>query len=353
VKAKGMLAAQVDGHELALFAAGDEVHCVDGLCPHEGAPLAQGTVADGVVVCLWHGWAFHTSNGCSADGNGCHLKSHPARLENGRVLISWPADMPPATAPAAAAESEIALRVIDVVDETHDTKTLRLDNAEGRVRTHQAGQHVRVCVPGPAGPAWRSFTISSPPSRPTVVELTVKRNPGGVVSPALHTLQSGAMLTIKGPSGRFVFDPQAHPEPLVLAVAGSGVTPAMSILRLIDDRGLDRSVTLLYGCRTQDDIIFARELEALRLRLANLRTVITLSRPGSLWTGAAGRISSELLARHVEHPASARFYLCGPHGFREPLVSWLHERGVPDERIHFEVFGAPKSALPAREVLVD
>src|SRR5207248_7394298 len=108
-----------------------------------------------------------------------------------------------------------------------------------------------------------------------VLEVTVKRNPAGIVSPAIHSLSAGADLTIQGPHGGFLFDPDQHKEPLVLAVAGSGVTPAMSILRTIHDLQLDVPVTLLYGCRARQDVIFARELEALRLRLARFRLVIT------------------------------------------------------------------------------
>ena len=159
--------------------------------------------------------------------------------------------------------------------------------------------------------------------------MTVKRNPGGVVSGAIHTLQRGDMLTVQGPQGRFVFDPEAHREPLVLAVAGSGVTPAMSILRTIHDRQIDLPVTLLYGARTRADIIFARELDALRLRLATFRLVIALSRPDPEWDGEVGRISPELLARHVADPASARYFLCGPGDLRETLTGWLEGRGVP------------------------
>jgi ferredoxin-NADP reductase len=117
-----------------------------------------------------------------------------------------------------------------------------------------------------------------------VIEVTVKRNPDGIVSNAIHALEVGHTLTVKGPSGRYYFDPDVHREPLVLAVAGSGVTPAMAILRTILDRQLDVPVTLLYGCRTRADVIFAREIDALRLRLATLRAIVTLSQPDADWT---------------------------------------------------------------------
>jgi ferredoxin-nitrite reductase len=335
----GRLAAQVDGHELVLFLVCDEVRCLDGLCPHEGGPMAQGDVADGVVVCPWHAWAFRLADGSAADGNGCRLRTYPTKIEGDRILIRW------AEAPTAPAEPEgVPLRVIEVIEETHDTKTVRLENADGRIPTHRPGQHVKVRVEAPGGPTWRSFTVSSPPTRPHIIEVTVKRNASGVVSNAIHTLRAGDSLTIKGPQGRFVFDPEAHREPLVFAVAGSGVTPAMSILRTIADRQFDLPVTLLYGVRTRDDIIFARELEGLRLRLAQLRLVIALTRPDPSWEGEVGRVGPELMTRHVPEPAPARYFLCGPGDLRETLSAWLAEQGVPADRIHSEMFGKARTS---------
>jgi ferredoxin-NADP reductase len=231
------------------------------------------------------------------------------------------------------------------VDETPDTRTIRLDNPARMLAVHRPGQHLKVCVTGAAGSTWRSFTISSPPTRPDVVEVTVKRNPAGIVSPAIHSLRPGEELVVQGPQGRFFFDPDAHKEPLVLAAAGSGITPAMSILRTIQDLQLDLPVTLLYGSRARDDIIFARELDAMRLRLARFRMVLTLSRPDPDWTGSVGRVTPALLARHIPEPAIARYFLCGPGDFVETLSGWLRENAVEPDRIHSERFGKPSRGV--------
>jgi ferredoxin-nitrite reductase len=340
----GRRAIQVDGRELALFLVGSEVRCTDGLCPHEGGPMAQGDVVDGVVTCPWHGWAFHCETGRAADGNGCSLRTYPVKIEEGRVLVAAGSRSNGTSGAPALGDDEyaVALRVVEVIHETPDVKTIKLDNSSRQVPVHQSGQHTKVCVPAPSGPTWRSFTISSPPTRPDVLELTVKRNPTGIVSNFIHALSAGAELKIKGPHGKFVFDPERHKEPLVLAVAGSGVTPAMSILRTILDLQLELPVTLLYGSRTRQDVIFADELDALRLRLATFRLVLTLSLPDARWNGSAGRVSPALLQRHVPEPASARYFLCGPGNFTDTLCRWLREHGVAADRIHSEQFGKPR-----------
>jgi precorrin-3B synthase len=337
VRAAGKLAIGIEGTEVALVSVADEVRCVDGLCPHEGGPMAQGSLTpEGHLVCPWHDWSFRTDNGCATDGNGCMLKTYPAKIEAGRVLVMLPTK---GAKPVATEIPDFDLRVLEVIDETHDTRTIRLDNADGRVPTHRPGQHMKVGVDGPAGVTWRSFTISSPPTRPNVLDLTIKRNPGGVVSVASHALRPGDSLKLRGPAGKYYFDPETHREPLVLAAAGSGVTPAMSILRTILDRQIDLPVTLIYGARTEADVIFAKELDALRPRLANFRLVISLSRPGPDWTGATGRVDPALIGSHVTELTASRYFLCGPGDFHDALKTWLLGRGVAVDRIHTEMFG--------------
>lgn len=90
----GRLEALVDGHELALFLIGEEVRCLDGLCPHQGSPLSQGNVANGILTCPSHGWSFHTSDGRPADDHDCPLRTYPVKIEGDRLLISRPASPP-------------------------------------------------------------------------------------------------------------------------------------------------------------------------------------------------------------------------------------------------------------------
>ncbi len=347
----GRLAAGVGGREVAVFLDQGEPRCVDALCPHEGGPLVQGDVKNGAVSCPWHGWLFALKDGRAADANGCHIASYPVKVEAGRVLVDAARGVASGSGPAAADTSapdvaaprrdasEFTLRVLEIVDETHDVKTIRLDNADRRFPLHLPGQHVKLGLDVDGVRAWRSFTISSPPTRPNVLELTIKKNPQGVVSIAAHALRPGDSAHMRGPSGGFVFDPERHREPLVLAVAGSGVTPAMCILRVIHDLQLDNPVTLIYGSRAREDVIFRRELDQLRPRLAKFRMVVTLTRPDSLWTGAHGRVTPELVARHVPDLALARYFLCGPGEMRDTLIESLSALGVDPGRIHWEMFG--------------
>ena len=77
---------KLDGKQIAVFRVGDEVHAVDNLCPHEGYPLATGTVKDGVLTCEWHNWKFRLCDGVCVKG-GEDVRSYPVRIEDGAVWL--------------------------------------------------------------------------------------------------------------------------------------------------------------------------------------------------------------------------------------------------------------------------
>ncbi len=369
LEAKRRLAVDVDGRELAVFSDAGVLRCVDGLCPHEGGPLAQGTCTQGVITCPWHDWTFDAATGRCTDGANCTIRTYPIRVEAGRLLVELrgetsaanpsPAQTAAATsalnspstlagftagffngrAASTSCDQEADLVVLEVIEETHDTKTIRLDNKRARLPHHVAGRHLKVRVRNSSGEVWKSFTISSPPSRSETLDLTVKRNPCGIVSPTIHALKPGDYVHVKGPSGGFFFDPERHREPIVLAVAGSGVTPAMCIVHTIHDLQLDIPVTMLYGARSRRDLIFSRKLDQLRIRMPNLRLVLTLTQADPLWSGGIGRVDPDLLARHVDPLESSRYFLCGPGDMTRDLVSYLDNRQVPRDLIHTETFG--------------
>ena len=88
-------AAIVDGREIAIFNLGDGFVAVDNRCPHQGGPLADGIVANGAIVCPLHAWKITLRTGAveRPTGVGACVRSYPARLEAGVVLVALPADV--------------------------------------------------------------------------------------------------------------------------------------------------------------------------------------------------------------------------------------------------------------------
>ncbi|HEU5432726.1 MAG TPA: Rieske 2Fe-2S domain-containing protein, partial [Thermomicrobiales bacterium] len=251
------LEVEVGGAALALFRVEGRVYAVDAACPHEGAPLAQGTVEKGVVTCPWHGWTFNACSGCSLQPAGQDLAAYPTLVEDGKVFVkvetpaaALQAATPGAAAPAPrrAAPAVAALPLVEVLAETSDVRTFRFDNAAGLISLDDPGKFVSLCVECEGQEIWRSFTISSSPQRPERIDLTIKLNPEGTVSRHLFAhAKPGAAFKLRGPQGGFYFDAERHAEPLLLVSAGSGVTPMMSILRSLVDRDLKRSCAFVHG----------------------------------------------------------------------------------------------------------
>ena len=83
------------GRSYAVFAAGDELHVTDGACPHNGGPLSEGLVRDGVVTCPWHWYSYELATGRCRTAAGYELRRYPVVLVGGRPHAALPAPAPP------------------------------------------------------------------------------------------------------------------------------------------------------------------------------------------------------------------------------------------------------------------
>jgi predicted ferric reductase len=164
------------------------------------------------------------------------------------------------------------------------------------------------------------------------VEMTI-RNLGDFTS-AVPKVSEGQRVYLDGPYGAFTIGNPADMH--VLIAGGIGVTPIMSMIRTLADRGDRRPVTLLYGSRDWDSITFREELEALQARL-NLTVVHVLANPPPGWTGEQGFITADLFRRHLPPPyASHEYFICGPNVMMDAIERALGHMRVPLSKYHSE-----------------
>ena len=233
----------------------------------------------------------------------------------------------------------MTLRLVEIVAQTDDTKSLRFSLPQERPLGAKPGQFLTFHWVIDGRRVVRSYTISSSPVRADYVEITSKRVDNGRVSGFLHdAANTGLTVEATGPYGQFYFDETSH-RSIVLIAAGAGITPMIAILRYIDDRGLSTPATLLYVVRTRKDIIFATELERLRKCVPSFTYGVSLSQPDDVWQGRRGRLSRELILGHVTDLQSPTFFLCGPRGFMDSAREVLTSLGVNESRITQESFG--------------
>jgi ferredoxin-NADP reductase len=244
--------------------------------------------------------------------------------------------------------------VADIIEETADAKTFRLVGEKPLLFSYRPGQFVTLLLTIDGEYIERSYSISSSPSRPHVLELTVKRVPGGRVSNWLcDRVMLGERLTIKGPAGKFsCFDCPA--SKMLFIGAGSGITPLMSMSRWIADTSADVDVKFLASFKSPADIIFRKELELISARHACFRVAVTLTStwPGRTesWTGFTGRFDKSMIHALVPDLDKRHVFLCGPEPFAAEVRRILQELGFDQAKLHSESFGSSRVAGGGKRV---
>ena len=196
---------------------------------------------------------------------------------------------------------KLQLQCIQVTDETYNVKTFRFVASPPKLFRYLPGQFVTLEVPVDGKVVRRSYTISTSPSRPHVIAVTVKRAEGGQISSWLHDhLQVGSTLFVDGPHGKFTCVGDGG-GPYLFISGGSGITPIMAMLRWLCDTAPDADIRFLHFAHTPTDLIFEPEVKLMERQLPNLRCEFVCSRTGdgNGYLGRVGRISTELLTEFV------------------------------------------------------
>ena len=233
-----------------------------------------------------------------------------------------------------------AYKVIEVRRETPDVWTVKLSPPEGVKRfDYLPGQFQFLTFYRDRGLPVEEhhWTISSAPTESVHVSSTIKEL--GDFTSTIGKTKPGDAAAVHAPFGRFSY--VLHPEEndLVFIAGGIGITPLMSMLRHMRDTRSDIRVLLLYANRTEEDIVFKRELQEIGAgEHPRLKTVHILSAAGEGWHGETGYIDSEKIERFCWSSSEKAFYLCGPAGLVDGVIKILKGRGVRDGRMHREIF---------------
>lgn len=295
------------------------------------------------------------------------------------------------------------LTVAEILDETPSTKTFRVRSRGRDLPPFEAGQYVNLFVDIGGATTSRPFAISSAPQQLDHYDLTVKRLPDGLVSNyLLDEITVGDILRSTSPMGSFHYNPLWQGDDLVFLAGGSGIAPAMSMIRDMIDRNARRRFHLVYGSRSDDDIIFAGELARVLAQVADvpmkqgdsarqeepgtarpltsdsdlpresgsprkpepasqqraesgssrrgepksprrweLTVTHLVSDPGRSYQGRRGFVDAALIDELVPDPQNRTFFICGPPAMYDFCLPEVLKLGVPRRRIRLEANGAP------------
>lgn len=241
------------------------------------------------------------------------------------------------------------LQVKDVITETPDAGTIEFWHPLSEQIKYKAGQFITVIVPADEGKkVRRSYSMSTSPHTDTAVGITVKRVENGLVSNyLLDNVKKGDFIEVIEPMGNFYLEPDADQERNVFLIGGgSGITPLMSIAKSVLKMEPKSRISLIYGNRTEETIIFRHKLIEMEMEFkGRFQVRQVLSQPSKGWPEERGRITRASVVYMMKEFdvdfAKDDFFLCGPQGMMDDVISILESYEVAEERIHKEAFNAP------------
>ncbi|MFK8055151.1 MAG: 2Fe-2S iron-sulfur cluster-binding protein [Saprospiraceae bacterium] len=221
--------------------------------------------------------------------------------------------------------------------------------------TFKAGQYITLRATIDGEDIRRSYSLCAAPFEKEWRVAIKKVEDGRFSTYANDHLKVGDTLQVMAPMGGFVGGHEAV-QHIVCFAAGSGITPIASITKEVLEKYPTALVTMFYGNKNGNSIIFREELEGLKnINLTRLRIYHVLSREDLGTPMFFGRLDGEkcaAFAKTLFDPTSVdAFYLCGPEPMIRSVSETLEASGAPKEKINFELFGAPKPTMSKPQIV--
>ncbi|ANQ49179.1 ferredoxin--NADP reductase [Flammeovirga yaeyamensis] len=246
-------------------------------------------------------------------------------------------------------EKIIKLKVVDVVQETPDAISIHFKQPFFKKIKYTPGQFLTLLVNVDGKVERRCYSLNSAPKVDQTVSVTVKRIKDGKVSNFLFdNIKKGEKIKVLYPMGDFTIKPDAKlKRHIVLFGAGSGITPLISILKSILHLEPQSIVSLFYGNRDVESIIFNKDLMNYQNQFVDrLQLVHIIEQPGDFKECYKGRVERSQVAEYLKKipkwaAEETEYFICGPSGMMIEAEEGLKAAGVDEKTIHIERFSAP------------
>ncbi|MCG9695961.1 hybrid-cluster NAD(P)-dependent oxidoreductase [Shewanella sp. Isolate11] len=238
---------------------------------------------------------------------------------------------------------ECRLICVERWQETHDVTSFRFQAEKPVKFNFKPGQFITFLLHIDDESVARSYTISSSPSRPFSITVTIKRIEGGKVSNYLiDHLAVGQSVKVLGPEGAFnLVDIEA--DKYLFLSAGSGITPMFSMSRWLLDTEMGSDIAFLHSAKSLDDLIFKHQLATMAQRHSGFELNYLIESKDLLQESnfANGRISLAKLQQFVPDFLTRTIFVCGPAPYMQAVNHLLQQAGFDMNRFHQESFGEP------------
>ena len=226
-----------------------------------------------------------------------------------------------------------------------DAVTVVLESADSKaLAPFRAGQYISLSVNIGETKTTRSYSLCGSPAwaEQGIYNITVKRvEEDGFVSPFIQDRwQVGDEIAISGPQGHLYYEPIRDEKKVLALAGGSGITPFVGMAYAIRDGYEDFDLTILFGSRTEADIVYRKELEELSAASDKIHVVHVLSdeeKPGF----EHGFLAAELIKKYAAGEKVSLF-MCGPQAMYNFLDGEIAKLGYDRKHVRRELFGAIK-----------
>lgn len=228
--------------------------------------------------------------------------------------------------------------IVKMIPESESVKRFILKPQTANPIAFKAGQFIVISFPTIDHMfPYRSYSIASSPHQ-SHIEICVVLKPDGAATPELFAMQPGDKLEFTAPLGSFVLPEDLHEKELFLICTGTGIAPFRSMIQDIVERSVPiKKITLIFGCRTQQDLLYRKEWEALEKTMPQFSYIPALSRES--WDGLQGYVHQAYLNKpELMHNPNALFYICGWTQMVKEAKNNLKQMGYKRNQIKFELY---------------
>ena len=237
------------------------------------------------------------------------------------------------------------LKVAAVTERSADCKSYTLvpdpDRGTSALAWFGAGKYVSVFETIAGMPVSRAYSLSSSPKQSTegFYELTVRRVEGGLMSAYIHdNWVVGTPVEVSAPAGNFEYQPLRDAAKVIGLAGGSGITPFLSMAQAIRDGDEDFELTLLYGSKTADSILFRAELDAICAATDKVKVVHVLSDEAKEGM-RQGFLTAELIREFAPENEPYSVFLCGSQQMYAFVDKEVAKLGLEKKYVRHELFG--------------
>ena len=235
---------------------------------------------------------------------------------------------------------------IDQIIARSNAKTFVLKGKDGEPLPYfRAGQYISLKLPMDGSLVTRSYSLCSSPKEALEgsYAITVRANPGGFVADRLLSeMKVGDTLITSAPQGFFYYEDLRDEKHVIGLAGGSGITPFLSLARAICDGIEDFELTLLYGSRTEEDILFRGELDEIARVCPKFKVVHILSDEEKEGF-EHGFVTAELIQKYAPAGEGYSVFLCGPEAMYRFLKPEIEKLGLPERLFRRKLIDVTKT----------